>query len=179
MRTRIETRRLILHPFEPGDAPTAFGWFGDPTVMRFTPTGPDKSVEQTKTRLSEYVKHQRAHGFSKWIILNSASGAAIGDSGLLVLPEYSWVDLGFRLAQPYWGQGFATEAALAWVGAAFEDFQVPRLGAFVHPENLASIRILERLGFHAERRNTIMGMPSIVYSIDADHHKPSGITSLA
>jgi len=129
--------------------------------------------------LSEYAKHQRTHGYSKWIILNATSRAAIGDSGLLVLPEYGWVDLGFRLAQPYWGQGFATEAALAWVRAAFVDFQVRRLGAFVHPENVASIRILERLGFHAERRDTIMGMHSIVYSIDANHHKPSEITSLA
>jgi Acetyltransferase (GNAT) domain len=56
MRTRIETRRLILRPFEPADTEAAFGWFGDPVVMRFTVTGPDKSIEQTRTRLTFFEK---------------------------------------------------------------------------------------------------------------------------
>jgi RimJ/RimL family protein N-acetyltransferase len=93
--------------------------------------------------------------------------SSIGDSGLLVLPECGWIDLGFRLSQPYWGQGFATEAASAWVHAAFYENHIHLLGAFVHPENVASIRVLEKLGFHAERRDTVMGMESIVFSLDA------------
>ncbi len=83
MRTRMETRRLILRPFEPADVEAAFGWFGDPVVMRFTATGPEKSIEETKKRLAYFDNHQQAHGFSKWVILNAASGVAIGDSGLL------------------------------------------------------------------------------------------------
>src|SRR5260370_30590554 len=50
-RPTSETRRLILRPFESGDAEAAFAWFGDAIVMRFTPTGPDISVEQTKARV--------------------------------------------------------------------------------------------------------------------------------
>ncbi len=171
MRVRIETRRLILRPFEPGDVEAAFGWFGDPVVMRFTRTGPDRSIGETRARLTQYENHQQAHGFSKWIILKAASGVAIGDSGLLVLPECGWIDLGFRLAQPYWGQGFATEAALAWARAGFDEFHVDRLGAFVHPENVASIRVLEKLGFLAERRDTVMGMDSMVFFLDASRCK--------
>jgi len=48
----METRRLILRPFESEDAEAAFVWFGDPIVMRFTPAGPDTSIEQTKARLA-------------------------------------------------------------------------------------------------------------------------------
>ena len=107
------------------------------------------------------------HGFSKWIILERRSGRAIGDSGLLELQEYGWIDLGFRLASPYWGKGLATEAAAAWVRAAFDDYHIERLTALVHPENVASIRVLEKLRFHAERRDTIMGMNSILFSLDA------------
>ena len=167
MQTRIETSRLILRPFEPQDAQAAFQWFGDPVVMRFTPTGPDNSVEETITRLADYQNHQKAHGFSKWLILERDSGIAIGDSGLSVSPEYGWVDLGFRFAQPYWGKGFATEVATAWVRAAFQQLRVSQLGAFVHPENLASIRVLEKVGFHAERRDRVRGMDSIVFFLDA------------
>lgn len=167
MPDRIETKRLILRPFEASDAAAAFAWFGHPVVMRFTPAGADKSIEETNVRVAGYVEHQKIHGFSKWLVLNRASGVAIGDSGLLVLQDYGWVDLGFRFAQPYWGKGFATEAASAWVRAAFAEFRLTRLGAFVHPDNHASIRILEKLGFHAERREMVMGMDSSVFFLDA------------
>ncbi len=170
MQATLETSRLILRPFQSGDVEAAFGWFGDPVVMRFTPTGPDTSVDQTKARLANYQAHQTKHGFSKWIILERPSGRAIGDSGLLKLEDQGWIDLGFRLAQPYWGKGLATEAASAssaWVRAAFDDFHIDRVTALVHPENVASIRVLEKLRFQRVRRDTIMGMKSIVYSLDA------------
>jgi len=167
MPITIETARLNLRPFERTDAHMAFGWLGDPAVMQFTPTGPDKSVEETRARRADYEKHQRAHGFSKWMILDADSGVAIYDSGLLVLQEYGWIDLGFRLAQQHWGKGFATEAASAWVRAAFDEFHIDRLGAFVHPKNVASIRVLEKLGFHAVRQGTIMGIESMVFFLDA------------
>jgi len=167
LRATIETSRLILRPFESGDVGAAFTWFGNPIVMRFTPTGPDTSIEQTKARLAKYQEHQTAHGFSKWIILDRRLGRAIGDSGLLKLQQYGWIDLGFRLAQPYWGKGLATEVASVWVRAAFDDFHIDRLTAIVHPENFASIRVLEKLGFLSERRDTIMGMNSIVFSLSA------------
>jgi NAD-dependent dihydropyrimidine dehydrogenase PreA subunit len=54
-----------------------------------------------------------------------------------------------------------------WVRAAFDELRLSRLGAFVHPENVASIRVLEKVGFHAERRVTVMGMESIVFLLDA------------
>ena len=166
MLARIETNRLILRPFELSDAEAAFGWFGDPVVMRFTPTGPLKSIEETNTRLAFFMDHQKAHGFSKWLVLDRSSGVAIGDSGLLVFQDYGWIDLGFRFAQQCWGKGLATEAASAWVRAAFDEFRLNRLGAFVHPENAASIRVLEKMGFRQERRDTVMGMDSIVFSLD-------------
>jgi RimJ/RimL family protein N-acetyltransferase len=171
VQDRIETERLILRPFEASDAGAAFGWFGDPVVMRFTPTGPDKNVEETEARLSLFMDHQKAHGFSKWLISDRTSGSAMGDSGLLVLEEYGWIDLGFRFAQPYWGKGLATEVASTWVRAALDELKLVRLGAFAHPENRASIRVLEKLGFHAERREMVFGMDSIVFTLDARARK--------
>src|SRR5258706_8754895 len=106
VRATIETGRLVLRPFESGDVEAAFAWFGDPIVMRFTPNGPDTSIELTKARLGNYQEHQTEQGFSRWIVLDRHSGRPIGDSGLLALQEYGWIDLGFRLAQPYWAHGW-------------------------------------------------------------------------
>src|SRR5260370_21725598 len=102
MRLKIETSRLILRPFELTDAEAAFGWFGSPVVMRFTPTGPDTSIGPTKTRLAKYQEHQIAHGFSKGIIVDPRTGGSIGDSGVIELQDYDWIALRFPLAQPYW-----------------------------------------------------------------------------
>jgi [ribosomal protein S5]-alanine N-acetyltransferase len=141
--------------------------------MQFTPAGPDKSIEETRARLVGYHNHQKVHGFSKWPILESHSGVAIGDSGLLVLQDYGWVDLGLRFAQPCWGKGLATEVVFAWVRTAFDELGVNRLGAFVHPENVASIHVLEKAGFRAERHEMVMGMDSIVFFLDAKAGKGS------
>lgn len=173
MRAEIHTARLILRPFQPLDVDTAFTWFSNPVVTQFTVTGPDNSIEDTRRRLIYFEHHQRAHGFSKWIILDADSGVPIGDSGLLVLEEYGWIDLGFRLAHQYWSRGLATEVASAWVNVAFDELHIRRLGAFAHPKNAASIRVLEKLGFQIERRGTVMGMDSIVFSLDASGRAPS------
>jgi len=63
--------------------------------------------------------------------------------------------------------------ASAWVRTALDQLGVSRLGAFVHPENVASIHVLEKVGFHAERHEMVMGMDSIVFSFDAKTGKGS------
>jgi RimJ/RimL family protein N-acetyltransferase len=105
------------------------------------------------------------------MILDGRSKLPIGDSGLLLLKEYGWIDLGFRLSQNYWGKGLATEAASSWVQAAFGELHLERLKAMVHPENVASIRVLAKLRFREERRDTIMGMNSILFTLDADERR--------
>ncbi len=167
MRDLIETLRLRIEPFSGDDVATAFAWFSDSEVMRFMPTGPDRSMLETKKRLARYIEHQTLHGFSKWIIRERASGQAIGDAGLLVLEDLGKIDLGFRFARSWWGRGLATEAASAWVRAAFADFHLDRLTAFAHPENLASLRVLQKLQFRSMGPDRVMGMDSLVFSLSA------------
>lgn len=162
----IDTERLSLRPFRPDDGDAAHAWFGDPFVMRYTPTGPDPFPEATRARLETYRAHQRRHGFSKWIVIERASSRPIGDAGLMVLDDPGWIDLGFRLAQPFWGRGFATEVARAWVAAAFETLDLAELGAFAHPENAASLRVLAKLGFHARGRRVVLGMPALCFALN-------------
>jgi ribosomal-protein-alanine N-acetyltransferase len=133
----IETERLRLSPFVIEDVEAAFRWFGDPQVMRFVPGGPDSSTEATGRRVEGYRQHQARHGFSKWVIRLSGSSELIGDSGLLALEDPGVIDLGFRLARPYWGQGLATETAAAWIRVAFLDLGLRRVTAFAHPSNRA------------------------------------------
>lgn len=162
----IETPRLRLRPFTVDDAAAAHAWFGDPRVMKYTPSGVDRSVPDTRQRLTAYVAHQATHGFSKWLIADRASDTPLGDAGLLQLPELGWIDLGFRLIPSCWGRGLATEAAQAWVTAAFGTLRIARLGAFAHPDNAASLRVLDKLGFRRERQDSIMGMRAVFFGLE-------------
>lgn len=179
MLRSLETKRLLLRPFEASDAECAFTWFGDPIVTRFTPRGSDASIQQARERIVKYKEHQLAYGFSKWIVLDRSTGTPIGDSGLLCTRFFhefegdGWIDLGFRFAQPYWGKGLATEAATAWVDAAFNRLNLDRLTAIVHPENAASLRVLAKVNFRESRRDTILGMESIVLIRDKELSRSS------
>jgi len=158
----IATERIILQPFAPDAFEAAYTWFGDPYVMRYTPTGPDRSREQTRRRLAEYAEHQALYGFSKWAIA-LPGGDLIGDAGLLHTKDSGEIELGFRLMRNQWGRGYATEVATAWVEAAREQFSLPRVMAFAHPDNGASLRILEKVGFRYSRYGVMLGMQAVVY----------------
>jgi RimJ/RimL family protein N-acetyltransferase len=155
----MDTARLKLRPFDLDDADVAFGWFGNPDVMRFMSAGADRNLSETRSRIERYRDHQRHHGFSKWIIVEKQSERAIGDAGLLVLPEVGpWPDLGVRLAKRCWGRGLATEAARAWVHQTFEVLGLGRLSAHAHVDNVASHHVLEKAGFARQGRAIIMNM---------------------
>jgi len=164
----IHTNRMSLRPFTADDVQHAFGWFGDPLVMRFTPSGPDRTMQETAARIASYERHQSQHGFSKWIIIDRSCSRPIGDAGLMSFPEYGWIDFGYRLAQPYWGKGLATEVASAWVQTAFGELALDRLTAIVHPENCASLRVLQKLGFVKQRRDVFRGMECVVFNLTPD-----------
>jgi len=192
MANILETPRLLLRPFEREDAVAAHGWFGDRVVMKYTPSGPDASVGVTRERLARYEAHQALHGFSKWLVFERSSGQAIGDAGLLVLegdarperwrrgtddgtaadqPRESgldrgpWIDLGFRFRPPWWRKGYATEAGAAWISVAFGSLGLDRLNAFVHPDNLASMKVLERLGFGDDCPDRVQGMSAVCFTL--------------
>jgi len=167
----IQTERLHLLPFTADDAEAAFGWFGDPEVMQFVPKGPDTLLEATRRRIGNYQQHQVTHGFSKWVIRQRGSVEPIGDSGLLLLDELEAIDLGFRLARPYWGRGFATEAASAWVRVAFLDLGLGRLTAFTHPSNLPSVAVLRKVGFSSTGARQVMGMDALTFVYEASQFR--------
>ena len=133
--------------------------------MQYVPNGADPTLEHARQRVAGYQQHQSLHGFSKWLVLERRSGRPIGDAGLLVLEQEGWIDLGLRLARDWWGQGLATEAASAWVRSAFKDLGIAALGAFSHPDNRASIRVLEKPGFKPLRPDVVMGMTAITFRL--------------
>jgi RimJ/RimL family protein N-acetyltransferase len=148
--TLIATERLDIRPLRSADLGTILDLYSDPDAMRWA-GGATTDVEESERRLQRLIDHQEEHGFSLWAVIERDSGTLMGDCGLI---HYAFkgpeVELGFRLKVPFWGKGYATEAARAVLAYGFEEVGLDRIVAVAHPDNVASQRVLEKVGMRRE-----------------------------
>ncbi len=159
---RLDTPRLLLRPFQEEDAPAAHEVYSDPEVMRYVATGPLSDPAMTRRLLYDYRTHQDAWGYSFWAVVERASDRLIGDAGLYRTPAGE-VELGYTLGKPWWGRGYATEAAGAWLETAFSRLGIREVVALAEPANAASLRVLEKLGMTRDGERIAFGRPHAVY----------------
>jgi ribosomal-protein-alanine N-acetyltransferase len=166
----IETERLLLRPLTLADLGPLHEVYGDRDVMRWIGTGDAYSRElaESEARLDRLVAHQEKHGFSIWAVTDRGSGMLLGDCGLVHWahrgPE---IELVYRLGKAYWGQGYATEAARAWVERGLDELGLERIVAATHPENVPSQHVLEKVGFRYERKTNYDGAVVRLYAIES------------
>ncbi len=173
----LETDRTFMRPFLDEDLISLCAIFSDPLVMRHTATGKTKTPALTSSYIYSQQDHQGIYGFSLWAVFRRSDERLIGQCGLTRLRTTGETTLGYTLAQDCWGMGYATETTIAWVSHGFEALELDRIMAAVKPENLASIRVLEKLGMSFDRTDTFYNCPCHYYGIDRDQWKASKIGS--
>lgn len=143
----FNTQRLVLRPFELEDTDALFAFMSDALAMRHTYVAPSR--EQCLHRLSTYEAMRPTLGFAPWVLRTSVGGPVIGWGGLSIDPEEpEWgLEVGYALAPSVWGNGFATELVRFSLGFAFQVLSAPEVHAFAKPENLASIKVLQKSRF--------------------------------
>lgn len=149
----LETERLILRRFTPEDAADNYRIYTDPENMRFMGRQPD-SVEFERYHLQRHIdNYYERHGFGLWAAVLKENGRLIGRCGLIYqqIEETQEVEVSYLIDRPYWGRGLATEAARAVVRLGFERYGFPRIVAVINPENIASVRVAQKLGMKHER----------------------------
>jgi RimJ/RimL family protein N-acetyltransferase len=141
--------------------------WANPKVTRYIREKPF-SEEESWTRLLRYVGHWALLGFGYWVVEERSSGKFIGEVGfadyhreieptLKGTPEIGWV----FVPQAH-GKGYATEAVRAVVAWGDGHFGPVRTACIVHPENLASIRVAEKCGYHEFRHTTYKGEATLM-----------------
>ncbi len=153
------TDRLTSRHFRLDDGPAMDHIFGDPEVMRY---GRGVQTPQwVRNWLRGWVeRYSQAPGLGLWAVVENSSGDVVGYCGLFPYPDVGGqpeIEVGYRLARPFWGRGYATEAARAVRDYAFGTLRLPRLVALIDPSNVASIRVAEKLGLRHERDVTMPG----------------------
>ncbi len=169
-RLILETDRLLLREFDADDAEAFYPLVSNPEILRFTldPGGGVNSVGQALELLrSRSVADYRKHGFGRLAVVEKASRQLIGFAGLKYLGDRGEVDLGYRLLPTHWGRGFATESGRAILQDGFTRLGLTRIIATVFPKNVASVRVLEKLGFVFEKPFEYEGHELAQYMIHA------------
>ena len=175
MKVILETDRLLLREFVEEDAEAFFKLNTDPQVVRFVPDKPLLSVEQARQILIDHpIADYRKYGFGRGACILKRTGEQIGMAGLKHLAELGEVDVAYRFLPAHWGQGFATELALASVRFGFNQLGLKQIIGLVMPENIASVRVLEKTGLRYVETATFWGYQFSKYVIT-----PGGTTAVS
>lgn len=146
IRTKLETERLRLRLFTLDDVRIMYRLSTDPDVIKYADT-PVKNMAEAKQRLEDgplfdYEKYD----YGRFAVELKETGEVIGFCGIKYLPEIDLPELGYRYLKEYWGRGIGTEAAQVCVEFARADLEIEKLIALIMPENIASIRVAEKMG---------------------------------
>jgi RimJ/RimL family protein N-acetyltransferase len=144
----FETERLRMRQWRESDLAPFFALACDPQVMEFllplaTRADSDALVERIKTRIAE-------NGWGFWAVEHKACGEFMGFTGLnsplADLPFSPCVEIGWRFARKWWGQGFASEAARGAIQVGFDQLALAEIVAFTAWNNTRSSAVMERIG---------------------------------
>jgi [ribosomal protein S5]-alanine N-acetyltransferase len=149
MNLIIETNRLLLRTFTIEDAQLIYDLNLDPDVTQYT-GDPISDLDHAREVLEKIILPQYAlYNHGRWAVLVKPDLEFIGWCGLKRRPERdNEIDLGYRFFKHTWGKGYATEAAFACLKYGFEQLGMNRIIGRAMPQNLASLRVLEKCGMH-------------------------------
>lgn len=159
----FETNRLLVRELTLFDAKALQPIFSDPEVMRFSVRGLLSDSEIIQHIHTNIAKYGKSH-FCRWAVVEKHSKTLIGVCGISKDSAESReiIHLNYRLATPYWGQGFATELVTA-LAKYCNDIGVSPLYALIEPANTASIRVVSKSGFTAQGGLLYKGVNALVF----------------
>ncbi len=165
----LQTSHLVLRPFEPGDAEVLHRIYQSEGILRYFPNPVTPPLESVQRFITGQQTHWEKHGYGNWGVLSDGGREIIGWAGLQYLPELDETEVGFLLDHPFWGKGYATEAAQASLQFGFEHFNLDHIIALVHPDNHASQRVIEKCGMTYVRTLCLWGIELTRYRIECPH----------
>lgn len=172
----IRTDRLVLRPFVGRDAQPLSEILSAPGVLDFFPPAPPPTLVTARKMINRVRAEWDTVGYGLWAV--EYRGKLAGRAGLQVIPETGETELDFIIAPPLWGQGLATEAGKASLRFGFETLGLSEVVGIVHPDNLASRRVLEKLGMKHRSHAEYFGIEVESYQIEAWSWVPPGRSTL-
>ncbi|TRX16203.1 GNAT family N-acetyltransferase [Flavobacterium franklandianum] len=151
MNITLETERLILRELQLSDAEAFFAMDRNPNVHQYLWNKPVQKIEKINEIIDSIRKQYVENGIGRFAIISKDTNEFIGWAGLKYNTEevnnkVNFYDIGYRLDEKFWGKGYASEATFAWLNYAFKTMNIKTMEAAAHTENIASNRILQKIG---------------------------------
>lgn len=143
----LDTERLSIREMTEQDVSALYELYEEPVMTKYTEAlFPEYEDEVTYTR--NYIANVYSYfGFGTWIVERKCDRKIIGRAGFNYREGLDNPELGYLIGLPYQRQGYAYEACHAIMNYLKDEYQISSINAFSHPDNLASIRLLDKLGF--------------------------------
>ncbi len=142
----LQTPRLLLRPWTPGDVEALFEILQEPDLLRYFPNPDPPGRDIVETYINRQLAHWKEFGYGHWAVILPEEDQVLGWNGLEFLPELGECEVAYLLSRRVWGRGYATESARAALRFGFERAGLGSIIGLVHPENEASIRVLKKCG---------------------------------
>ncbi len=163
---RLETERLILRGWREQDLDAFAAMMAEPEVARFLSGDQRPQDRATAWRgLALFVGHWALRGYGLFAVEEKVSGAFVGRVGAWQPECWIGFELGWGLARPYWGKGYAMEAARAAGDWVFSNFPIERLVSLIHADNARSQVLAGRLRMNPGDATIHAGMPHGIWSV--------------
>ena len=164
----FQTERLSVRRFTLGDAPFVLRLLNEPLWHQHIGDRGLRTLEDAQTYLTtRLLAHYEAHGFGSYCVELRDTGEPMGLTGLIQREGLDAPDLGYAILGAHHGRGYATEAARATLTHARTDLGLDRVVAFIDADNVASRRVLEKVGMRPAGTYTAEGEhePCLLYEI--------------
>lgn len=147
----LETERLVLRAMTLADAEEVFRIMSDPRVMRYFGREPMKERAEAIRYVQGFATTFEQHTRVRWGITWRENGQFLGTCGFWrLIVEHDRAEIGYELAPEWWGRGIIPEAVAAALGFGFSTLGLHSVEAQIHPANIGSRRVLEKVGFVQE-----------------------------
>ncbi|HEX5442222.1 MAG TPA: GNAT family N-acetyltransferase [Pirellulales bacterium] len=163
----IETPRFLLRPFRQDDLDALSRLNANPQVMRHLGSGRCLDRGETWRQIAMILGHAQLRGYSILAIEDRESGALLGRTGPFFPEGWPMLEVGWVVDPARQRQGIATEVGRASIDWCFQNLGVDAVCSLIHPDNLASARVAEKLGARIEDQVQIAGI-----SADLWVHRP-------
>jgi ribosomal-protein-alanine N-acetyltransferase len=168
----FETPRLLLRQFTAHDAHLIYKLNSDPDVLKYVHEPLLKRETEAAEILNKIILPQYQLNLGRWAIHVKPGFEFIGWCGLKYIEETGIIDLGYRLLKSAWGQRYATEAAQYTIIYGLRDLKLETITGMAHADNIASIKILEKIGMKFTRNDIVDEIPVKVYTLSSPYSSP-------
>jgi len=161
---RVETDRLILREWKPEDLEPYSEFVANEEMMRYL-GGETKNRDGAWREMAMVIGHFALRGYGFWAVEEKATGEFVGRVGVWYPEGWPAVEIGWSIMPQHHRRGFAAEAGLASAHWAFDNLGLESLISVIHPENVGSKAVAEKIGERYDRMEEVMGFECCIYKV--------------